>query len=487
MFSQSRRIIIGCTFAIMLASSFQAVFADTEANKAVIERWLEFWTTADLAIADEIFATDFVSHIPHYPDAADLEGYKEEVAKTPTTVTGFSATIEDMIAEGDKVAGRFTATGTMQPFGVQYTNTWIIMFRFAGDKIVEEWWEFDLLGVQQQLGVIPPMPEGPPAMQRAAPEDFMWSAPSDVTGDPGDSESNKAVVQREFEAWNQGDVDSLLTVLDEIYTANFVYHDPSRPHVTDLASYKKWAAEECFAPFPDLDMPVDDIIAEGDKVAVRWTFSGTHIGLGREVTQTGITIARIADGKVVEAWCACEMLGAIQQLTTPEWPIAGSWISIVPIPGLGDIVGVLTVSPQDSGGTNFTSALRAGKPEATVFGAFPDADHQSDHIGQMVKTGLNTYESTAIGYGTKKSELPGMLPEIVYISVLYAKSQLIDENTMKGQGTHAFYVPSQDADGDGLPDEGQEPVACFPYISTAKRVQLMPPCVPPPPPEPEGE
>jgi len=158
----------------------------------------------------------------------------------------------------------------------------------------------------------------------------------------------------------------------------------------------------------------------------------------------------------------------------------------VPITGLGDIIAELTVSPQDLGGVNFTCATRSAKPEATVFGAFPDADHQSDHIGQMVKTGLNTYESTVIGYGTKNAELPGMLPEILYISVLYGKSQLIDENTAEGEGTHAFFLASQDADGDGLPDEGQEPVACFPYTVTSKRVQLMPPCVPPPP-EPEGE
>ena len=77
-----------------------------------------------------------------------------------------------------------------------------------------------------------------------------------------------------------------------------------------------------------------------------------------------------------------------------------------------------------------------------------------------------------------------MLPEIVYISVLYAKMQLTEENTIQGQSTHAFYAPFQDVDGNGLPDDGQEPVACFPYTITSKRVQLMPACVPPPP---EGE
>ena len=213
--------------------------------------------------------------------------------------------------------GRFTASGKMPPAGIFYTNTWIIFYRFEDGKIAEEWWQYDLLGVQQQMGAIPTAPEGPPAMQRANPGDFTWGVPSGVTGDAGEPEANKALFRRELDAWDQGDVDALLAVLDEIYAPDLVYHDPARPHVTDLASYKQWAAEECFAAFPGFRMPVEDMIAEADKVAARWTFTGTHIGLGRPVVQTGITIARVADGKIVEAWCACDMLGTIVQLTTP--------------------------------------------------------------------------------------------------------------------------------------------------------------------------
>jgi hypothetical protein len=131
---------------------------------------------------------------------------------------------------------------------------------------------------------------------------------------------------------------------------------------------------------------------------------------------------------------------------------------------------------------------RLAKPEPTIFGSFPDADHLSNPIGQAVRTGLNTYELTLISYGTKKAELPGMLPEIVYIYVVYGKGVLTGQNTMEGEGTDSFFLPSADADGDGLPDEGAEPIYCFPYALTAKRVPLMPPCVvPPPPPEPAPE
>jgi steroid delta-isomerase-like uncharacterized protein len=373
MFRQTKRIFILSVLAVALAAGYQTAAAQTEANKAVIDRWTALWKTADLAIADEIFTADFVAHIPHYPDADDLEGYKEEVARGPSYVSDWDATIEDLIAEGDKVVGRFTAGGIWQPLGVPYTNTMIIIFRFVDGRIAEEWWEFDMLGVQQQAGAIPPSPEGPPAMQRANPEDFTWSAPSDVAGDPGDPQSNKALVRREFDAWNQGDLDALMTALDEVYAPSFVYHDPARPHVTDLASYKQWAADECFAPFPDLKMPVDDIIAEGDKVAVRWTFAGTHIALGREITQTGITLARIADGQVVEAWCACDMLGAVMQLTavTPVDPGGEGLVAYYP----------LDADAGDASGNGLSGTVMGDtRPIDGIIGGAMEFDGDGDYI-----------------------------------------------------------------------------------------------------------
>ncbi len=304
--------------SVTLLAICAPVTAQPEANKALIrDRWLPMMQTADQTIANEIYAPGFTCHAPHYPQAGTLAGYRVEVIDAGAVVGDWQVVLEDLITEGDRVVGRFTASGKMPPAGIFYTNTWIIFYRFEDGKIAEEWWEYDLLGVQQQMGAIPTAPEGPPAMQRTSPEAFTWGTPSDVIGDPGDPETNKAMFRRELDAWNQGDVDALLAILDEIYAPEFVYHDPARPHVTDLASYKQWAAEECFGAFPGFRMPVEDMIAESDRVAARWAFTGTHVALGRPVVQTGMTIARIADGKIVEAWCACDMLGTIVQLTTP--------------------------------------------------------------------------------------------------------------------------------------------------------------------------
>lgn len=73
--------------------------------------------------------------------------------------------------------------------------------------------------------------------------------------------------------------------------------------------------------FPDLRFTVDDLIAEGDKVTMRWTWRGTHTGrfrafepTGRSVTATGIVIYRFRDGKIVEGWLETDRLGVIEQL-----------------------------------------------------------------------------------------------------------------------------------------------------------------------------
>ena len=73
--------------------------------------------------------------------------------------------------------------------------------------------------------------------------------------------------------------------------------------------------------FPDLDRRIEDLFADGDRVAVRWTATGTHTGdfmgippSGTTATSSGITIFRIADGRIVEEWGHSDMLGLLQQL-----------------------------------------------------------------------------------------------------------------------------------------------------------------------------
>ena len=134
----------------------------SEENKAITRRLFEeVLNRGNLALADEIVSPDNVFHTPTGP-VQGLEGYKQFVNMYLCAFPGLQFTIEDEIAEGDKVVTRYTARGThrgdllgIPPTGKQATVTGIVIGRFANGKLVEGWLDFDALGMLQQLGVVP--------------------------------------------------------------------------------------------------------------------------------------------------------------------------------------------------------------------------------------------------------------------------------------------------------------------------------------------
>jgi steroid delta-isomerase-like uncharacterized protein len=135
-----------------------------EQNKMSIQRWVEVaWNNGNLAIADEVYSADYLLHDPAGPIQGP-EALKQFVATFQTAYPDIHATIEDMIAEGNKVVWRYTVRGTHQgefmgiaPTGKSITLTGILISRFADGKVVEDWNNYDALGMLQQLGVIPSM------------------------------------------------------------------------------------------------------------------------------------------------------------------------------------------------------------------------------------------------------------------------------------------------------------------------------------------
>jgi predicted ester cyclase len=130
------------------------------------------------------------------------------------------------------------------------------------------------------------------------------------------TEQNKALVRRvNEEGLNQQNP----ALIDELCAPDFVFHNASRP-IQDLQAYKQFLSKFLTA-FPDAQFTTEDLIAEGDTVAVRRTFRGTHtsslMGIpptGRQVTITDMAILRVANGKFVEAWNNADDLGLLQQL-----------------------------------------------------------------------------------------------------------------------------------------------------------------------------
>lgn len=135
-----------------------------EANKVNNRRFYEeVWNGGNLAVIDELVASNAVFRDPattlHGP-----EGFKQYVTMYRTAFPDTHFTIEDEIAEGEKVVTRWTARGThkgelqgIPPTGKQVAVTGIVINQLSNGKVVEGWSNFDALGMLQQLGVIPAM------------------------------------------------------------------------------------------------------------------------------------------------------------------------------------------------------------------------------------------------------------------------------------------------------------------------------------------
>ena len=125
-------------------------------------------------------------------------------------------------------------------------------------------------------------------------------------------DTNKRIVGRLFETFNQGD----LAVVDEIVGPECVGAQGDK----GPAGFKA-VITGLRSAFPDLRYTLDDLVAEGDAVAVRWHWTGTHKGpfrafppTGKAVTNTGAGIFHVKDGKIVAATLETDRLGFLEQI-----------------------------------------------------------------------------------------------------------------------------------------------------------------------------
>ena len=136
-------------------------------------------------------------------------------------------------------------------------------------------------------------------------------------------QANRYVVHRVLEEFWQSYADNP-GVVDECFSEGYVNHDLSNPAVRSRAAFKEWAIgvrKSWSKGFPDYRITIEDLIAEGDKVAKRWTFRGTHTGeflgiapTGKKVMMRAVTIYCFADGKVTDIWWNYDAFGLMQQL-----------------------------------------------------------------------------------------------------------------------------------------------------------------------------
>lgn len=136
----------------------------SEENKAVYRRFMEeVFNRRNAAAIDQYLAADVVDHAAPPGTPPGVEGAKHIIPMYLNAFPDVHATIEDLIAEGDKVVARYSFAGThrgeflgLAPTGKQFTITGIDIVRVAGGKIVEHWEVMDQMGMMQQLGLVPP-------------------------------------------------------------------------------------------------------------------------------------------------------------------------------------------------------------------------------------------------------------------------------------------------------------------------------------------
>jgi steroid delta-isomerase-like uncharacterized protein len=135
----------------------------SEENKTLARRWADIFNQDNLDLVEEIYASDFVLHDPAMPeDLRGVEGAREFYGMYRGAFPDAEITIEDQVAEGDKVVTRWTARGTHQGdlMGVPRSGNRVevpgmTLSRIEGGKIAEEWNNYDALGLMQAIGAIP--------------------------------------------------------------------------------------------------------------------------------------------------------------------------------------------------------------------------------------------------------------------------------------------------------------------------------------------
>lgn len=142
-------------------------------------------------------------------------------------------------------------------------------------------------------------------------------------------EENKRIIQSSYDAINAG---KGIQGVDEHFAPDFVAHLPGRPYAIKSREEFKVLLQAYLTAFPDFHATTDDLVAEGDLVAIRETYTATHTGsydgvlldddgvpmnippTGKKIDLTGIDIYRLKDGKIVEQWIEQDLLGLLRQL-----------------------------------------------------------------------------------------------------------------------------------------------------------------------------
>jgi predicted ester cyclase len=278
------------------------VYLPSAANQVTFERYIdEAWNAGNTAVLNDILTADHVCHEPGTPDIEGIDGLAAMIANYRTAFPDWHFAIESFTATDDGVWARLTGTGThdgpfalpdeavLEASGNAVTVEVLLNARFVDGKIAEQWMQLDLLGLMQQLEVAPSV------------------------GELATEARNLEVARRVIDdLWNGTNLDSA----EELYHPTWSYFFPAG---TDMKTPRTWDAwremyEALHRTFPDLQVTVEGMYAEGDVVVVRYTAQGTlengyataagnsMPATGEMISWDGVFLYRMEDGQIIEEW-----------------------------------------------------------------------------------------------------------------------------------------------------------------------------------------
>jgi predicted ester cyclase len=269
------------------------------------------------SILDKYIGATYSDHNP--PPIASkkpgMAGLKETFDIALGIFSDFKHVVDDQVAEDDKVATRVTGSGRhvgpflgIPPSNKMVTMSGIAIHRVANGKLVEHWGQVDALGLLAQMGAIAapatPATLAPPKIVRTSQDRILSAA------------EMKERIRRLFdEGMNRRN----RAVVAELIAAEYVNY--SMPMPSPGPAGLNAVIDGFFAAFPDLQIVIDDVVAETDKAATRGHFTGTHKGTfmnvpatGKSVTVSYIDIWRAHNGRFVENWVNIDLFGLMVQL-----------------------------------------------------------------------------------------------------------------------------------------------------------------------------
>jgi len=181
--------------------------------------------------------------------------------------------------------------------------------------------------------------------------------------------------------------------------------------------------------------------------------------------------------------CACQPVVGTAEAAANACSVEGSWVgSFSGGPWDDPLIFQSTLVPIDPAGKRLNYVIRMVNPDATFKEeGFEDADYMSELVGEAVKTGSGTYDVSLVGYAVNEREADR--GEILYIWEVNGTLSCEGDNFTHDVSLEIYPI-DQDADQDGLPDEGAEPVFCHNSdFGSAKRIPMSEGCTPPPPSE----